>query len=651
MGMKVLVTGGSGFLGRAVVAHLLEESVDVHLILRPSSRIDAVTRNRVRITETKDIFEEDYDWWENTLNGIDVVVHLAWDISKTYVTNPKNIFCCVGTLRLVEAIKRSQVSHFVGIGTCLEYKPSVGPLRTADGTEPNTIYGAAKLTTYVVARKILENTPVTMTWCRLFYLTGEGQRSDALVPRVIDAFQTGKPIVIANPSSIIDVLSVADAGQSIARRVFEPTDRVFNVCSGDGHSVRSVVEKLRSDSKFPEAVSYLRMEDQAEPDVWVGVPTWRDDESVTMSKIGYTRPSINSSDVSAVAKAAATSWGTQRDQYLELFENQFASVVGAKFALATSSATGALHLVLAAMGLTANDEVILADTNWVATLAPIEYLNATPVFVDVENDTLCIDPEQIREKVTNKTRIIIATHLYGNLCDMDAIKAIAELHHLLVVEDAAEALGSFYKERHAGTLADVGVFSFHGSKTMTTGEGGMIVTDDVALYQELRILSEHGRSLASYHSGMFIPERIGFKYKMSDLQAALGLSQLKRFKSLVVRKREVLDNYRELLKSENKISLNERKPNCVSGAWMPVVRWDESYGIQADHVINAMRTQGVEARPLFRPLSTLDLGYRDNKSLVGQTACLYGMNLPSYHDMTDTDQVRVVNVLLEVLSR
>ncbi|MDC0039557.1 aminotransferase class V-fold PLP-dependent enzyme [Gammaproteobacteria bacterium] len=648
---NLLVTGGSGFLGTTVVKQLLEESANVYLTLRPSSRMDTEIRNRVSVTETKDIFKEDYEWWANTLNGIDTVVHLAWDVGNSYRTDPTNISDCLGTLRLVEAIKRAQVRHFVGIGSCLEYRRSVGPLGGLDDTEPDTIYGAAKLTTYVVARKILEDTPITATWCRLFYVHGERRRANALVPRVIDAFQTGKRFVVESPNSIIDFLDVVEAGRRIVSEIREPREAVLNVCSGDGRSVRSLVEELRREAKYPEAVSYRRIEDQAEPEIWVGVPTWGADGPVTDSKVGYTEPSINNSDVSAVTKATATSWGSQRGQYVKLFEKQFASLMGVEFALSTSSATGALHLVLAAMGLTANDEVILADTNWIATLAPIVHLNATPVFVDVEDDTLCIDPQQIRQKVTNKTKVIVATHLYGNLCDMDEVKAIAKLNHLLVVEDAAEALGSYYKERHAGTLGDAGVFSFHGSKTMTTGEGGMIVTDDAALHKELRILAEHGRSPFVYNSGTFLAERIGFKYKMTDLQAALGLSQLKRFYSLVKRKRDVLENYRELLKFEKKIALNSIKPNCVTGAWLPVVRWDESYGIQSDYVANAMATQGVEARHLFRPLSTLDLGYKDNQSLVGKTACLYGITLPSYHGMTDTDQVRVVNVLLEILSR
>ncbi len=646
---KILLTGASGFIGRHVLRVLLEKSLNVRVVLRDKSSIAPVIRGRVEVKETSDVFHETFDWWSSALDDIDTVIHLAWYVGDDYLNSPLNLDCCLGTLRMVESLRRSQISHFVVVGTCLEYKPSIGPLTVSDEIEPDTIYGVSKFTTHKIAQQLLHGTGITMSWCRMFFLFGDGQRSNALLPRLKKSFAIGKDLVIDNPASVIDLMDVSQAAVDITERVLHPQNGVFNICSGIGRSVRDIVESLRDGAQYPQAVRYAPIEDRPQPMILIGIPTPYVDPLLHVPRIPYTRPAIDSHDASAVKKAAQTCWGPQRGQYVRLFEKQFASMVGAEFAVATSSATGALHIVLAALDLTTKDEVILADTNWIATLAPIEYCKATPVFVDVDEETLCIDPEQVQNNITNNTKAIIATHLYGNLCDMDKLISIARLHNVSIIEDAAEALGSIYHSQHVGTLGDAGVFSFHGSKTITTGEGGMIVTNNMELYNEVQVLAEHGRSPSSYVRGDFVPERIGFKYKMTDIQAALGLSQLKRINRFVQRKREILSNYRELLKFEKKISLNPIQANCVSGAWMPVVQWDVSYGVQADAVIMAMKNAGVEVRPLFRPLSGLGLGYGGKPSPVGDAVYQQGINLPSYVDMTNGDQKTVVNTLLEVL--
>ena len=260
-------------------------------------------------------------------------------------------------------------------------------------------------------------------------------------------------------------------------------------------------------------------------------------------KIPYAKPSITQLEIDFVNDAIANGWGEQRNCYIDRFEREFSEHLGVKFAIATSSCTGALHMGLSALGIGLGDEVILADTNWVATAAPIIHIGAQPVFVDIKPDTWCIDPEQVTKAITPNTRAIIATHLYGNLCEMDELIAIGQQHGIPIIEDAAEAIGSTYKGRRAGSIGNFGVYSFHGTKTITTGgEGGIFVTNESELYETVLKLSNHGRSRTEKRA--FWPEVVGFKFKMSNIQAAIGCAQLQRLDALVDRKREILSEYK-----------------------------------------------------------------------------------------------------------
>src|SRR6185437_5255102 len=205
----------------------------------------------------------------------------------------------------------------------------------------------------------------------------------------------------------------------------------------------------------------------------------------TMPRIYYTKPSITEREIRYATDAAANGWGERCYEYIERFESLFREHLGLKYAIATSSCTGALHMGLSALGIGPGDEVILADINWVASAAPITYLGAKPILVDVLPDTWCIDPGRAEAAITPRTKAIIAVHLYGNLCDMNALLAIGDKHGIAIVEDAAEALGSVWYGRRAGSMGAFGSFSFHGSKTVTTGEGGMFVTQDSALYERV----------------------------------------------------------------------------------------------------------------------------------------------------------------------
>lgn len=250
-------------------------------------------------------------------------------------------------------------------------------------------------------------------------------------------------------------------------------------------------------------------------------------------RIHYTKPSITEMEVEYATDAARNGWGEKCYAYINRFEELFRQHLEVKYAIATSSCTGALQIGLAALGVGEGDDVILADTNWVATVSPIVHLGAKPVFVDILPDSWCMDPDLVETAITEKTKAIIAVHLYGNLCDMDRLLRIGCKYGIPVIEDAAEAVGAVYHGKRAGSMGTFGSFSFHGTKTVTTGEGGMFVTNDANLYETFLTLSNHGRS--RNQTKQFWPDMVGFKYKMSNVQAAIGCAQMSRIDELTDR--------------------------------------------------------------------------------------------------------------------
>ena len=360
-------------------------------------------------------------------------------------------------------------------------------------------------------------------------------------------------------------------------------------------------------------------------------------------RIPYTRPSITQLEQTYAADAVATGWGEKCYDYLNRFETAFCKYLGSEFSIATSSCTGAMHMGLAALGVGAGDEVILADTNWIATAAPIVHLGATPIFVDILEDTWCIDPEKVEAAITTKTKAIIATHIYGNLCDMDRLLEIGKRHAIPVVEDAAEALGSVWKGKRAGAMGSFGTFSFHGTKTLTTGEGGMFVTSDAALYERVLTLSNHGR--ARGQTKQFWPDMIGFKYKMSNVQAAIGCAQLQRIEDLVARKREIMAYYRQRLEQFQGLSLNPEPPGTINGAWMPTVVFDQGLNVNRAQLIAAFKLENIDARVFFWPLSSLPSFKPALYNSIAWDIPERAINIPSFHDITAEEMERVVGVI------
>lgn len=360
-------------------------------------------------------------------------------------------------------------------------------------------------------------------------------------------------------------------------------------------------------------------------------------------RIHYTKPSITELEVNYATDAARNGWGDKCYEYINRFEELFKSHLGVKYAIATSSCTGALHMGMAALGIGPGDEVILADTNWIATASPIIHLGAKPIFVDILDDSWCLDPVLVEQAITPRTKAIVAVHLYGNLCDMASLLAVGEKHGIPVIEDAAEAIGSIYHGKRAGSMGKFGTFSFHGTKTMTTGEGGMFVTNDTSLYETVLTLSNHGR--ARDQAKQFWPDMVGFKYKISNVEAAIGCAQMERIDALVTRKRDIFRCYREDLGALPGVRINPESRNTVNGAWMPTLVFDKQTGVTRENLQAAFGAENIDARVFFHPLSSLPMFVGQPQNLFAWSIPERAINLPSYHDMTETDIVRVIDVV------
>lgn len=365
---------------------------------------------------------------------------------------------------------------------------------------------------------------------------------------------------------------------------------------------------------------------------------------MSSERIYYTKPSITELEISYATDAATNGWGDRCYEYIERFEQLFKAHLGVEYAIATSSCTGAMHMGLAGLGIGPGDEVILADINWIASAAPITYLGAKPILVDILPDTWCIDPAKAEQAITPRTKAIIAVHLYGNLCNMDALLEIGKKYNIAIIEDAAEAIGSVWHGKRAGSMGTFGTFSFHGTKTLTTGEGGIFVTNDGNLHERVLTLSNHGRSKAQ--KKQFWPDMIGFKYKMSNLQAAIGCAQIARIDELVNRKREIFFQYHETF-ADLPVAMNPEPQGTINGYWMPTIVADRGVYFERNVLLERLNKSRIDGRVFFWPLSDLSFFEGSSNHAVAQEIHKRALNLPSYHDLQPEDIRRVCKVVLD----
>jgi len=367
-------------------------------------------------------------------------------------------------------------------------------------------------------------------------------------------------------------------------------------------------------------------------------------------QIYYTKPSITQKEIDYAADAATFGWGTRCYEYITKFETLFKEHLGVNYTIATSSCTGAMHMGLSALGIGPGDEVIVADINWIATAAAVTYLGAKVVLVDVLPDTWCINSKEVEKAITKQTKAIIAVHLYGNLCELDELFNIGKKYSIPVIEDAAEAIGSVYKGKRAGSLGIFGVFSFHGTKTITTGEGGMFVTQDKKLYEKVLTLSNHGRSRTQ--TKQFWSDVVGFKYKLSNIQAAIGCAQIERVEELINKKRLIFKWYKDKLKGLP-LTLNPEPADCQNGYWMVNIVVDKNISFDRDLLLQEFKKNNIDGRVFFWPLSLIrnndDRFIKASENPVSYDLYNRAVNLPCYHDITEEDIDRVVGCIKRII--
>ena len=375
---------------------------------------------------------------------------------------------------------------------------------------------------------------------------------------------------------------------------------------------------------------------------------------MTVERIYVAGPSITKHEIDAVTKAVSDGWYENAFDCIAAFEEKFKQYVGRKFAIAMPSCTSSIHISLLALRVQPGDEVIVPDVTWIATASPISYLGATPRFADMDEKSWCVSLDTIKKCVTDKTKAVIIVDLYGNMPEMDEILEYASSKNIMVIEDAAQSLGSEYRGRMAGSFGDFSVFSFHGTKILTAGEGGMILTDDEQLYKRCLKLRDLGRSNTGK---LFWNDEVAYKYKMSNIQAALGLAQLERFDEILAHKRQTYEWYRIALSGFEGISINSNPEYVKSNYWMNTVIWDsEVYPIEKENVMQVMKDRwNIDTRPFFYPLSSMPayahLANQDYhaKNPLAYKLTPYGINLPSSMKMDAATARFVANKFMAIL--
>jgi perosamine synthetase len=360
--------------------------------------------------------------------------------------------------------------------------------------------------------------------------------------------------------------------------------------------------------------------------------------------IPIAEPSLEGRELEYVTDCIRSGWVSSLGEYVKRFEQEFATYCGVRYGVATHNGTVALHLALAALGIGPGDEVILPTLTFVATANAVVYAGATPIFVDSEPHTWNIDPGAVTQAITSRTRAIIAVHLYGHPADMDSLRTLANQHGLTLIEDAAEAHGARYKGRRVGSLSDVAIFSFFGNKIITTGEGGMVLTDDSELAERCFFLENQAR----HKENPYWHPEIGYNYRMTNLQAALGVAQLERIEELIAIRVRNAGHYGRRLQDIRGLS----PPPCAQWAdnvyWMYTVLVEEGYGQDRDTLMARLRQRGIDTRPAFYPIHILPMYHHGQRFPVAEEIGRKGLNLPSGATLTLEQANAVCDALAEM---
>ncbi len=323
--------------------------------------------------------------------------------------------------------------------------------------------------------------------------------------------------------------------------------------------------------------------------------------NLKISKIPVSEPQFLGNESIYLNDCINSGWISSGGKYVKLFEKSFSGFVKSKYTLSTTSGTTALHLALASLGINKNDEVILPNLTFISPVNAAIYLGAKPVLVDVDENNLCLDPKKVERAITKKTKAIVLVYLYGHGCDVEKIIKIAKKHNIFLVEDCAEGMGTYCKNRHVGNFGDASTFSFFGNKTITTGEGGMVCFKKRKFYEVAKKLRDHGMSVRK----KYWHDLIGFNYRMTNLQAAIGLAQMERLKFFLDQKKKMAKKYRHYLNGNDKVYFSKNFKNTKSSYWLYYIKLKSKFSNKRDKIINLLSKNGIEARNCFYPVNQM----------------------------------------------
>lgn len=471
-----------------------------------------------------------------------------------------------------------------------------------------------------------------------------------------------KNVIISDDSSVKEALEAINRGAMGICLVTDKKGRFLGVAT-DGDLRRGFIKGLRVSDKvskiynkhavfvydstpgdkalslFSEKIKYLPVIDKNKKIVDLL-------SFIQKAHIPISQPLLGEKELEYVSECILTGWVSSAGRFIRLFEENFAKYIGTKYAVATSSGTTALHLALAALGIGPGDEVIVPTLTFIASANSVIYTGAKPIFIDSEEKTWNLDASKIEKLITKKTRAIMPVHLYGHPCEMEAINKIAKKHRLFVIEDAAEAIGSEFKGRKVGSLGHVGCFSFYGNKTITTGEGGMVVTNNKDVYEKALILRDHGMSREKryYHPV------IGFNYRMTNMQAGLGVAQLEKVEMLVRRKIQIANLYNNLLKNIPRIILPPKEKWAKNTYWMYSILIKENSPVSRDILMATLKEKGVETRPFFIPVHLMPPYLGNTTYPLAEKLSSQGLNLPSSVVLEDQEIRNISKMIINVLS-
>jgi perosamine synthetase len=358
-----------------------------------------------------------------------------------------------------------------------------------------------------------------------------------------------------------------------------------------------------------------------------------------MYKIPVYQPCFSGNEKKYVLDCLESTWISSKGKYISLFENEFSKFTGIKYSAGVCNGTVALHLALIALGIGPEDEVIVPTLTYIASVNAITYTGAKVVFADSLLDTWQLSPADVELRITPKTKAIMAVHLYGQPCDMDALVAIAKKHKVFLIEDCAEAFGSLYKNKHVGTFGDISTFSFFGNKTITTGEGGMVCTSDETLFD--RVVHFKGQGLARYRE--YWHDVIGYNYRMTNICAAIGLAQLELAQNTIKKKIIIAELYKENL-ADLPVIIQPQVGDVLHTYWMFSILVKKAE--DRDSLRKKLSDNGIETRPVFYPVHTMPMySTKYQKYPVAESIGWRGINLPSWPGLSENDIKNICSVI------